>query len=81
MAARPPMAHPVGKWRDVVEVLLPWFDPVRERARNARTESIRQRSVAARQRAERVIEEYERADAAAHVQHKRLVAEVRRDDQ
>ena len=40
--------------RRLIERLLPWFDPTVEAARNARTEGIRQRSIAARIAAEQV---------------------------
>ena len=57
-------AHPTmpRRWRDVVERLLPWFDPERERQHNDRTEAIRQRSIATRIRAEGVVDDYRAAD-------------------
>lgn len=57
-------AHPVmrDRWARFVEWLLPWFDPVSEHRRNARTEAIRQRSITTRIRSERVIEQYRQAD-------------------
>jgi hypothetical protein len=44
----------------LVERLLPWFDPEAEAIRNARSEAIRKRAIAARIRSEHV-----RADYAA----------------
>ena len=40
--------------RRFIEHILPWYDPKVEAARNARTEGIRQRSIAARIAAEEV---------------------------
>ena len=48
--------------RALIEHLLPWFDPARERQRNRRTEAIRLRSIHVRIRAERAIAQYRDAD-------------------
>jgi hypothetical protein len=50
-----------SRWRRFVERLLPWYDPEAERARNARTEAIRLRSIRARIESERVIDAYRAA--------------------
>lgn len=73
-------AHPQvrSRWREFVEWLLPWWDPAAERLRNLRTESIRQRSISARIRSERVIDEYRRASRAAGVAGERVIDEARR---
>lgn len=47
--------------RRLVEAALPWFDPAEKARRDARTEAIRQRSVAVRIQTERVREAYRRA--------------------
>ena len=62
-------AHPImpDRWARFVEWLLPWYEPARERQRNARTEAIRQRSIRERIRAERTIGQYEQADRRRHV--------------
>jgi hypothetical protein len=46
------------RWARFVERLLPWFDPARERVRDARTEAIRQHSILERIRAERTLASY-----------------------
>lgn len=69
-----------SRWRKLIERMLPWFDPLMERQRDRRSEAIARRSTAARMRAERVIEDYRTAEAAARVQGDRLVNEVRRAD-
>ena len=76
MAVSLPMGN---RWRELLDRLLPWFDPAIERQRNARTERIRKRSIVARIRAERVIEEYQQAASAASRAGNRLVKETRRD--
>ncbi len=48
--------------RDLIEFFLPWFDPAKERRRDAVTEAIRRRSISERIRAERVIAQYHQAD-------------------
>jgi hypothetical protein len=54
--------------REVIEGLLPWYDPDRERARDARSERIHRFSIAARKSAEAVMRRDVEADAlAAHV--------------
>jgi hypothetical protein len=53
-------------WRAFVEWLLPWFDPARERVRDARTEAIRRRSISERIRAERAIGQYDQAERRRH---------------
>lgn len=53
-------------WRRLVEAALPWFDRAEEDRRDARTESIRQRSIAARLEAERIRRDY--AAAAKRLQ-------------
>jgi hypothetical protein len=53
----------MGSWHDLVGRLLPWYDARRERMRDARTEQVVRRSVVARLRARRVIEEYRNAAA------------------
>lgn len=50
-----------SQWRRFVERLLPWYDPEAERARDARTEAIRLRSIRARIESERVIDAYRAA--------------------
>ncbi len=67
-----------NRWRRLIERMLPWYSPLVERQRDRRTEAIRQRSIASRIKAERVIDDYRKAEAAAHVQGKRLIQEVRR---
>ncbi len=58
------MAHPLmrNRWARFVEWLLPWFDPIIERKRNERTETIRLRSIRTRIRAEDALEQYRLAD-------------------
>jgi len=51
-------------FRAGVERRLGWYDPEHERARNVRTEGIRQRAIAARIHTEHVIEDYRAADRA-----------------
>jgi len=53
-------------FRGSIEDHLPWYDVEAERARNARTEAIRRRSIATRIKAERsgVLGDYQRADQA-----------------
>jgi hypothetical protein len=53
-------------FRGAVEARLPWYDVEAERARNARTEAIRQRSIAERIRVERsgILDDYQRGDQA-----------------
>ena len=55
------MASAKDRFRRIVEMLLPWYDPEAEKARNAKTEAIRLRSIAARVESERVIEAYRKA--------------------
>jgi hypothetical protein len=64
--------------RALIEDLLPWYDAAQESIRNARTEAIRQRSIASRIRSERVIAEYRAATALASRAGERVVAEARR---
>jgi hypothetical protein len=71
MASSLMQAHPEmrTKWRRLVEQMLPWYHPERERQRDNQTERIRLRSIAARILAERVgraIDEYRRADGRRH---------------
>lgn len=49
------------RFRFAIERLLPWFDPAEKARRDARTEAIRRRSIAARIQTERVREAYRRA--------------------
>ena len=61
-------AHPAmrNRWQTLIENWLPWYDPAHERQRDAQTERIRLRSIAARILAERVaraVDEYRAADA------------------
>ena len=70
---------PSNPVRRLVELLLPWFDPVRERRRDRHTEAIRLRSIASRKRAEKVIAEYRQATDAAGQAGERVIDEVRHD--
>lgn len=65
----------------IVEHALPWFDPAEARARDRRTEHIRQRSIAARLSAERLTPEaIERIRSAYRVYATMLACrEARRD--
>lgn len=57
-------AHPMfgDRWSRFVQRLLPWFDPIIERRRDAATEAIRQRSIRERIRAERALGAYRAED-------------------
>lgn len=57
-----------SRWHTFIERILPWFDREAEDARNARTEAIRQRSIAARITTEQIRTDY--AKAAARVSRK-----------
>lgn len=46
----------------MIERFLPWFDPSRERRRDAQTERIRVLSISVRKRAEQVIADYTAAE-------------------
>jgi hypothetical protein len=69
-----------SRWREFVENILPWFDATVERSRDRRTEAIRQRSIASRIRAERVIDDYRRASKLASRAGERVIEEARRSD-
>ena len=69
----------MGKWRDFVEDILPWFDPIKARVHDRRTEAIRWRSISARIRAERIIADYEQADEAARDEAQKMIDELRRE--
>ena len=56
------------RFRRLVEWMLPWYDPEQEAARDARSEAIRQRSVAARINSERIRQDY--AAAAKRIQRR-----------
>jgi hypothetical protein len=73
-------AHPAmgSRWREFIEQLLPWFDPRAERQHDRKTEQIRLRSISARIRAERVIDEYRRAAKSASRAGERMIDETRR---
>lgn len=47
-----------SRWHRLVERLLPWYDPKAEEVRNARTEEVRLRAIAARIGAEKVRADY-----------------------
>jgi hypothetical protein len=64
----------IGAW---VERLLPWYDSATERYRNARTARVVKRSEVARQRAERAISEYRKAEDVAHRAGERLIDHVK----
>lgn len=57
-------AHPIvrRRWARFIERLMPWFDPATERKRDARTETIRLRSIGARIRTEHVLAQYREVD-------------------
>lgn len=57
-------AHPMfrDRWVRFVERLMPWYNRVAERERDARTENIRQRSIGLRIRTEHVLDDYRQAD-------------------
>jgi hypothetical protein len=56
----------MGRWRDLLERFLPWYDAALERQREARTNRAVRRTEVARLRAARVIsEQYEDAGKAA----------------
>ena len=46
----------------LVQRLLPWYDPLKERLRDAHSDAIHARSIRERVRAEPIIAEYQRAD-------------------
>jgi hypothetical protein len=69
-----------SRWREFIEDLLPWFDAALDRQRDRRTESIRQRSIASRIRAERVIDDYRRASLLAARAGELVIKEARRTD-
>ena len=58
MQAHPTMA---SRWRELIERLLSWYDPVQAAARNRRTEAIRQHSIKQRMLAEQRLANYQRA--------------------
>lgn len=66
--------------RRLVERILPWYDPLREAAHNRLTEAVRQRAIAERIRVERVIAEYEVAEARARRDVSRVVDAYRAAD-
>lgn len=68
------------RWRALVEWFLPWYEPAVEARRDRHTEAIRRRSIATRQRSERVIAAYRAADKVSHAASQALIDEVRRDD-
>jgi hypothetical protein len=57
-------AHPTvrRRWHLFIEWILPWWDARAERRRDVKTEGIRQRSIAMRIKAERIIDDYKRAE-------------------
>lgn len=63
-----------------VEGWLPWFDRADEDRRAARTDLIRQRSIAARVRVEAVIAEYREADARARRNVEAVIGQYRAAD-
>jgi hypothetical protein len=66
-------------WRQLLEKLLPWYNPKVERLRDARSRQVQRRSVVTRARAERIISEYRDADKVADKATEALITEVRRD--
>lgn len=67
-------------WRKLIERLLPWYSPAKEHKRDQRTERIRKRSIVARIRAERVIDDYRAAALVSNAEAEKLIKELRRDD-
>lgn len=66
--------------RRAVERTLPWFDRADQDARAAKTERIRQRSIAARIRVEAVIAEYHAADLRARKNVEHVIGQYRDAD-
>lgn len=64
--------------RHLIARALPWYEPAKERERDRHTEAVRQRSIRARLQSERIIADYEQADAAARRAAGDLIKEVRR---
>ena len=69
-----------NRLREWIDSMLPWYEPVAEAHRDRRTEAIRQRSIASRLRAERVIAAYRAADKVSQAAGQALIDEVRRDE-
>lgn len=61
MTAHIPAMTPRSRVHRIIERLLPWFDPAEKARRDARTEAIRQRSIAVRIHTEHVRAAYRRA--------------------
>ena len=57
-----------SRWHRLVESILPWYDPEQEAARDARSEAIHERGVAARINSERIRQDY--AAAAKRIQRR-----------
>ena len=59
------MAHAMPRserWERFVQRFLPWYDPLRERLRDAQTEAIHERSIRERISAERIIADYQQTE-------------------
>ncbi len=54
---------PRSRLHRFIEAILPWYSVEEEARRDARSEAIRQRSIAARMTAERIRADYEKAGA------------------
>lgn len=63
--------------RGLIERLLPWYDDVIERHRNAHTARVVKRSEVAQERAKRAIDEYRSAEDVAHRAGERLIDHVK----